>query len=113
MTFRFTVYDSPELPGLYAWELCDGPDGSITESGVAPTISRCLTEIAAARLRIDRATHPDTRIHFEFDTPPDPAPIPQHHPPDSEPLPTQLNIPATAHIQDPSTIFYLRPSKSG
>ena len=50
MTFRFTVYDSPDLPGLYAWELCDG---SQTETGVAPTLSRGLTEIAAARLRID------------------------------------------------------------
>lgn len=110
MTFRFTVYDSPELPGLYAWELCDG---SITETGVAPTISRCLTEIASARLRIERTTHPDTRIHFELDATPDATPISQHHPPDGEPLPTQLHIPATAHSQDPSTVFYLRPSKSG
>lgn len=110
MTFRFTVYDSPDLPGLYAWEL---REGSITETGVAPTISRCLTEIASARLRIERATHGDPEFVTPAHPAPDAAPIPQRHPPDGEPLPTQLHIPATAHHQDPSTIFYLRPSKSG
>lgn len=110
MTFRFTVYDSPDLPGLYAWELSDR---GVTESGIAPTISRCLTEIAAARLRIDRATHGDPEFVTPAHPAPDVAPIADPHPPDGDPLPTQLNIPATAHNQDPSTSFYLRPSKSG
>jgi hypothetical protein len=38
--------------GLYAWDLHDGPDGAIHESGRAPTIERCITEIARSRIAI-------------------------------------------------------------
>lgn len=110
MTLRFSVFDAPDLPGLYCWELSDR---GFTESGLAPTISRCLTEIAAARLRIDRATHSDPESVSPAHPAPDAAPITQPHPPDGNPLPLQLNIPSTPHSTDPSVSFYLRPSKSG
>jgi len=38
--------------GHYAWGRHDGPDGAIHESGRAPTIERCITEIARARIAI-------------------------------------------------------------
>ena len=65
--------------GLYAWDLHDGPDGAIHESGRAPTIERCLTEIARARIAIaifitedtDTAYQPSLPLHF----PESPAPV--------------------------------------
>ncbi len=65
--------------GLYAWELHDGPDGAFHESGRAPTIERCITEIAQARIAIaifitedlDPAYQPSLPLYF----PESPAPL--------------------------------------
>lgn len=110
MTLRFTVADSPDFPGLYSWELSDR---GITENGLAPTISRCLTEIAAARLRIDRATHGDPEPVPPTHPTPDDTPPAQLQTPGGITLSAQQDIPATPHHTDFSAIFYLRPSKSG
>jgi hypothetical protein len=62
--------------GLYAWDL---HDGAIHESGRAPTIERCITDIARARIAIaifitedtDTAYQPSLPLHF----PESPAPV--------------------------------------
>lgn len=110
MTLRFTVSDSPDLPGLYCWELSDR---GVTESGFAPTISRCLTEIAAARLAIERhfAGHRDPWPSTPADSPPYLKPA-SFDTPNGSTLPAQQDIPA-AHTPDSSTFFYPRPSNSG
>jgi hypothetical protein len=62
--------------GLYAWDL---HDGAIHESGCAPTLERCLTEIARARIAIAifitedsaAAYQPSLPLHF----PESPAPL--------------------------------------
>lgn len=115
MTFRLTIYDSPELPGLYAWELTDGPNGTITESGIAPTISRCLTEIAAARLAIERhfAGHRDPGPSAPADNPTSPSPVAHLQTPHGAALPAQQDIPTVSHTPTSSTFFYPHPSKSG
>ena len=101
--------------GLYAWDLHDGPDGAFEESGRAPTIDRCLTEIALARQAIAHhiAHNPDSGFYLQPDVPPDPTPIAQVHPPGGHPLPAQQDIPAAGHTPEPSSFFYPRPSKSG
>lgn len=50
MTLHLSIYDSPDYPGLYAWELTE--DG-YSLSGCASTVNKCLTAIGAARLRIE------------------------------------------------------------
>jgi hypothetical protein len=101
--------------GLYAWHLFDGPDGAFHESGRAPTIDRCITEIARARLDIANhiTSNSDPNAVRQPNLPLDPAPIPQVHPPEGHPLPAQQDIPAGTHPQESSATFYLRPTKSG
>jgi hypothetical protein len=50
MTLHLSIYDSPDHPGLYAWELTE--DG-YSLSGCASTVNKCLSAIGSARLRIE------------------------------------------------------------
>jgi hypothetical protein len=45
-SFHLTISDAPDFPGLYRWELRDGP---FTEAGLAVTVSHALNAIARAR----------------------------------------------------------------
>ena len=100
--------------GLYAWDLHDGPDGALHESGRAPTIDRCITEIALARQVIAHHITGD----LDPTTPYQPhLPLHSHptyiHTPDGHALPAQQDIPAVTHTSAPSAFIYLRPSSSG
>lgn len=114
MTFFLSITDAPGT-GLYVWEL---RDQGLIAGGQAPTIDRCITEIARARLFIE---HHIQRRHAHtsaptLDTHPSPhhPPIPQIHPPGGHPLPTQQDIPppelghGNAPISD-----YPRPTRFG
>jgi hypothetical protein len=112
MTLHLSISDSPDFPGLYAWEL---RDRGFTASCLAPTINRCLTKLTAARLSIDAhlAAHPHPENAIQTHLPLHPLPIPQVHPPGSAPLPAQQDIPASSTHCESSTSFYLHPSRSG
>jgi hypothetical protein len=100
--------------GLYAWELHDGPDGAFEESGRAPTIERCITEIALARQAIANhfTDNPDPRAAYQPNLPLhlDPAHL---HTPHGHALPAQQDIPSSPHRFHSSTYFYPCPTRSG
>lgn len=109
MTFSLSITDAPGT-GLYAWSLSD--QGFIA-GGQAPTIDRCLTEIARARLSIEHhVQRHNTHAPFpslDSHPSPHPAPIPQVHPPGRDALPTQQDIPSPEPGHTPSPISYDHP----
>lgn len=110
MTFSLSITDAPGT-GLYAWSLSDQ---GFTASGLAPTISRCLTKCAAARQAIERHVtgHPYPEDAALLNLPSHPHPT-HVHPPSGVPLPAQQDIPAHTHPRHPSSFIYPRLSKSG
>jgi len=101
--------------GYYHWELHDGPDGAFEYSGYTPLLERCFEEILRAQWSL--AEHLTRDLNPEngwlpHDAP-DPAPIPQVHPPSGDALPAQQDIPASSHPSASSPTIYLPPSSSG
>lgn len=101
--------------GYYHWELRDGPDGAFEFSGYAPLLERCFEEIIrsqwalANHLTSDR----DPRLCGNPHDSERAVPIPQVHPPSSNALPAQQDIPASLHPSTSSAPIYPRPSSSG
>jgi hypothetical protein len=101
--------------GYYHWELHDGPDGAFEYSGYTPLLERCFEEILRAQWSL--AEHLTRDLNPEngwlpHDAP-DPAPIPQVHPPSGDALPAQQDVPASSHPSTSSPIIYPPPSSSG
>ena len=78
---RFSVYNDPDS-GWYGWLLTDGPEDAYVKGGVAPTISKCLTEIALARAEIAR--HVAREAHPHAPDPPQNANLPNLDSPDRD-----------------------------
>lgn len=116
MTFSLTITitDAPGT-GLFSWELRD--QGHHTR-GLAPTISECLIAIARARRAIERyVTGEDPYAPFpsiDCHPSPNPAPIPQDHPPSSDARAPEQDVPSPefAHPLAPIS-SHLHPTRFG
>lgn len=109
VTFSISITDSPGN-GLYIWEL---RDQGLVAGGQAPTVDRCITEIARARLFIE---HHVQRHHAHTPNPtldshpsPDPSPIRQAHPPSRDPGAPEQDIPSPELGHTPAPITYDHP----